>query len=171
MTFAFGLASVGFVNWSVNYWTEISVDLPQVNSSSVIEITTKRTGRRFESIGFGCGGTNEYGGSTWVQGFQSDNWQGLSRSGSSHNSSKETRREIEQRIKDADHIIESDFVLNETTKRREHRIILANKINDEKWIDILKYDGGKSIKIISAHSLPIALEFEKYWEKAENALK
>lgn len=164
LTFAFGLASVNFVNWLTVYRSEISVNLPQVESSSVFEIITKRKWSGFEFFGHGCGGRNSYGGESSVSVYQANDFRTVSTSSSSHDNAKQARQEIELRIKDALKVIEFTKFFIKKSKIIQKRIVLENEKNENKWIDILKYDDGKSLEIINAPTLELALEFEK-WQK------
>lgn len=54
LTLALGLSSVNFVNWLNDYWSEVSVDLPKVESKSPI-IVLPREKAEMPYGGEGCG--------------------------------------------------------------------------------------------------------------------
>lgn len=159
-TAALGLASVNLFHW-FNRHDEIAVNLPKVQSEPIFEIITKRNWNGFELYGHGCGGRNIYGGESSISAYQANDFRGVSASTSFHNRKKEIEREIEARIKDAVRILEI------TERSNLKRIVLENERNNEKWIDIITYDGGKGIDIISAASLELVLEFEQ-WQNLRN---
>ena len=161
MTFALGLASVFAFNSSLKSSDEVFVDLPKAHSESVFNIITKRNWNGFEAVGVGCGGRNIYGGQVSVTAYQTNSFMNASVSTSSYGRAKDAAREIEQRIKDADKILEL------TEKSKHKRVVLESKSNGKIWVDILEYTGGKSIDITTASTLEVALEFEK-WNNSRN---
>lgn len=62
-TFALGLASVSFFNYSYNYFTEIPVDLPQTEFNTVLPVYVEMPGKPF-NISYGAGGGGASGGRT-----------------------------------------------------------------------------------------------------------
>ena len=52
MALALGLASVGFVNWLSEYWSEVPVELPKVESNSSI-IVFPREDRFIPKVDYG----------------------------------------------------------------------------------------------------------------------
>ena len=161
MTFALGLASVFAFDGSLKFSDEVYVELPEVQSESVFNIITKRNWNGFEPVGVGCGGRNIYGGQGSVVAYQNNSFRNASVSASSYGKAKDAAREIEQRIKDADKVLEL------TEKSKHKRVVLESKRNGKIWVDILEYTGGKRIDIITASTLELALEFEK-WNNSQN---
>ncbi len=155
MTFALGLASVFVFNGSLKYSDEVSVNLPQAESSSVFEIITKENWKGYQFVGQGCGGTNKYKGETWVSAYRTNDWKSVSIGGSSHDTAKEMTNEFDSRIKDAFNVLEIN----------KKRAVLANKQESEEWIDIIYFENRKSLGIITASKLETAIEFEN-WQKS-----
>lgn len=156
MTFAFGLASIFLLNGSLKYSDEISVNLPQVKSSSVFEIITKENWKGYQFVGQGCGGTNKYEVETWATAYRTNDWKSVSIGGSSHDTAKETTNEFNSRIRDA-------FKVLEISKKRA---VVENKLEDDEWIDIIYFEDRKSLRIITSSKLETAIEFEN-WKKSQ----
>jgi len=53
-------------------------------------------------------------------------------------------------------------------KRLSRRIVLSTVELDKETIDIIRYEGGDGIEVISAKNLKDALEFEKWYEAKFN---
>jgi hypothetical protein len=157
---ALGLASVNFFNWANDYWGEIPVDLPKAKSASVLEITTKQNPRfviiRSSSY------INGYGGGGSITSYETNDWQPLIVERSRHASARKVRKEVEERIKDATRVLEDskDF----DNKAIQRRIVLETEGNSKKWVEILRYDSERVIKVIGAQSLELALELEEVLE-------
>lgn len=157
LTFAFGLAGVFLLNGSLKNSNEVSINLPQVKSSSVFEIITKENWKGFQSVGHGCGGTNKYAGETWGTAYRTNDWKSVSMGGSSHDTAKKTTTEFNSRIKDA-------FKVLEINKKRA---VIENKQNGEEWFNIIYFENSKSLRIITSSKLETAIEFEN-WQKSQN---
>lgn len=157
MTFALGLASVFVFNGSLKYSDEVLVNLPKVKSSSVFEIITKENWKGYQFVGQGCGGINKYEGQTWVTAYRTNDWKRVSIGGSSHETAKETINEFNSRIRDASKVLEIS----------KKRAVIENKREANKWIDIIYFENRKSLRIITAPQLEMAIEFEK-WENSQN---
>ena len=156
-TFALGLASVFFLKGSLKFSDEIDVNLPKVESSSIIEIITREKWKGFIPVGQGCGGRNKYGGESGTTGYQTSDWKHISVSYSSYDSSKDAKKEISLRIAEAAKVLEL----------KENKIILENQDGKKTWIDVIKYQNGKSIEITTSPSLELISEFEK-WQTRNN---
>jgi hypothetical protein len=154
MTFALGLASVFMFNGSLQFSDEIPVNLPKVQSKSVLEVITKESWKGFQFVGQGCGGWDKYNSDIWVAGYRSNDWKAVSISGSSHENEKETRTEFNARINDAVEILEID----------KNRAVIEIKGSERNLFNIIFFEDKKSLIIISASNLETAIEFEK-WQK------
>lgn len=106
LTFAFGLASVFLLNGSLKFSDEVYVNLPKVESSSVIEVITKENRKGFEPVGHGCGGRNKYGGESSATGYRTSDWKHISVSYSGYESSQDVKKEISLRIAEATKVVE-----------------------------------------------------------------
>jgi hypothetical protein len=154
ITFAFGLASVFTINGSLQFSDEIPVNLPKTESSSIFEIITRENWKGFIPVGQGCGGRNKYGGESSATSYRTSEWKHVSVSHGGYENSKDAKKEIALRIGDASQVI----------KRNKDNIILENQDGNTKWIDVIKYDGKKSLEITSSTSLELIIEFEE-WQK------
>lgn len=168
ITLALGLASVSFFNWFSDYWNEVSVELPKVASGSPIYVFPayeKEIGKKFEFNGQGIGNTVLGG---WFSGrrYKSSDGQIIFKEIIRHKNAKNTQREINWSIKKATKVLESQTISDENSKSNEKRIILEYG-KEKKSFEILKYDGEKTIRVIAAPSLELALEFEKWWESLD----
>ncbi len=157
MTFALGLASVFVFNGTLQFSDEIPVNLPQVQSSGVFEIITKENWKGFVFVAHGCGGRNKYGAESSVTGYRTSDWKHVSVEYSGYKSKKDAKNEILLRINDSSKIIKSG----------KNLLILEYQEGEDKWVDSVKYDGRRSIEVISSSNLELITEFEK-WEEIEN---
>ena len=154
ITFTLGVASVFMLNGSLYFSDEVPVNLPQVKSSSVFEIITKENWKGFNFVGHACGGRNKHDGESWVSGYRTNDWKKISISGSSHEKANGAKKEFSLRIANAFKVLESG----------KSRIIVENQEDENKWIDLIKYENKKSLVIINSPTLELALEFEKWRE-------
>ena len=165
-TFALGVAVVGFLNWATQVESIVSVDLPQA-SFSILEVAVAPPLSGIEEVGHGCGGRNRYGAETAITGYRLGDF---SRMVSLYSEGYDTKfgavKEIHQRVRGASFVLEDSGVMGQ--KRLSRRIVLSTVELDKETIDIIRYEGGDGIEVISAKNLKDALEFEKWYEAKFN---
>ncbi len=164
LTLALGMASSNFYNWFSEYSSGIEVNLPVMASGNGTFIITGRNWGGFELYGHGCGGRNSYGGETTITAYEAGDFRRVSVESSYQETSAKARKELESRIKDAATVISVSETVRSNIRKRLKRVVLSGKADSEEWFDIIVYEGGKGIKIITAKTLELALEFEQ-WEK------
>jgi len=161
LTLALGLASVPFFTSLSERWSEVSVELPVVESESLITVFPQEHQRIFRLKVAGCGGWNIYGGQGGAAGFETEDGQKVSIDSSYYDKKKGVQRELQIRLQEANQIIEITQAAHDYSEKLGKRIILKNG-KENKHYEILRYDGNKSIRTIYAPTLKLALEFENY---------
>lgn len=162
MTLSLGLASVFMINGSLYNPDEIKVNLPQVKSSKVLEVTTSDK-TVFAMVGQGCGLENEYGGRGSGTSYQ-DSFSGrVFVESSCHDRAKKTKKELDLRIRNAVKVLEFQENLNRNEEWKTRVVLLTDK--ESGAVEILRYNAEKCISIISAPRLKTALEMEKFLRK------
>lgn len=158
MTFALGLASVFLFNGSLKYSDEIPVNLPKVQSESPLIVIP--TEAKFISNSVGIMVTRACG----FNGSNSTTWHmpdgKLSEGVNCGKNNKETEKEFQELLSKSKII---DRVKNVKNRREQigERIVLQVTEKNEKWAEIIWYDGGKCYLYIVAPTLEQALDFEK----------
>jgi hypothetical protein len=154
MALTLGLAGVFMINGKLQFSEEVFVDLPKTESGGVTEIITKKTWKGFELIGQGWVERNLYGAEEWITYYETNDFRRVSKSFSEHNDLKKAKKELNERISEA-------AVVWSYTKKR---VVLENQEDSAKWIDIILVQDEKTFKILTAESLELAIEFEKWLE-------
>lgn len=101
----------------------------------------------------------------YIQGYETDDGQGLGEGVSWNPSRKRIKREFYKQVRNAKEIIERVPNYRNHNGDLGERIVIVNNANEaggEESITILWYDGGDSYRFIDAPTFKLALEFEKY---------
>jgi hypothetical protein len=150
ITFSFGISAV---------WLCSFAHLKDVESNELYEnillLASPPAKKRFTPTDRACK-------PGWAQGYVSSDGERLSESGNGFSSSALANRELQKRIKEAEKIIERAPKFDSNGKKIGERVIaiFPPNANGTKWVSIIWTD-KTSIGSINAHSLQLALEFER----------
>ena len=158
MTLALGLASVFMFNGSLKKLDKKPVNLPQIKSESPLIVIPKEEIVILNDVEIvvsrGCG-LNESSGITWHM--SNGN---LSEGVSCGKDNKETKKDF-QKLLAKSKIIERAKNIKNLRGEKGERMILEVFEKNEKYAEIIWFDGGKCYYYIKAPTLELALDFEK----------
>lgn len=164
ITHVIGITGVLFANYLPNA-IAIPRDLPEVTEEiEIIPLTNFDTTKleslrplpKFLPLGRGCG-------SGYVQSYSTYNGQRMSEGVEVFKTTKKTRSELNEWIKNAVRIIKRVPNYKNRWGDSGERIVIVNPPNEkgQETVSVLWYGGGNSVTFIDAPTLELALEFER----------
>lgn len=152
LTFAFGLASFWFVDRVNVISEEIPVDLPKAKFSSVIDVSIVEEGKDFITSGYVSSGKTKYEGEGYTKLYHTNFFRAVLLDRISYSNPHDRKLELDSILKDAQKVVSFS----------KNRIIIENSFDNKNWIEIIKLEDKKILKILTAPDLELALKFEKW---------